>query len=112
MTREDLQRNIDECIEACDSIDSFYMTIKNKSGNITSNIWGKWYEFEEKSKEIESEFDELLIEKIIFYSRTHENMWVKNQLYDDLEMDSCDSHIHVNIPYINTDGKFYDLEKK
>ena len=110
MSREDLQRILDESTKDS-KVYSFYIRIKD--GGISSNIWGKFSEFDEKTKDllIPDVKGDLPIEMLVLYFNYNSNVWIKNPEYDILEMGTWESHICINVPYIGMNGDFFFFEE-
>lgn len=117
MKKELLYELIEKCQADTNRIESFYITYK-ETENITTNKWGKFVNFDAIITELEKcaikyEIPEATvynIERIIFYSNSNANAYVKNPWWDMMYDDWDDEYVHLNIPYVNLDGKIIDLE--
>lgn len=117
MKKELLYDLIEKCQEETGRIESFYITYK-ETENITTNKWGKFANFDSVITELEKcatkyEIPDVTlynIERVIFYSNSNANAYIKNpswcMTYDEWE----DEYIHLNIPYVDLEGKIIDLE--
>ena len=117
MKKELLYDLIEKCQEATGRIESFYISYK-ETENITTNKWGKFVNFDSVITELEKcatkyEIPDVTlynIERVIFYSNGNANAYIKNPFWRISEDDWEDEYVHLNIPYVNLDGKIIDLE--
>jgi hypothetical protein len=113
MKSEHIKKSIKEYESYGNKVYGFYVTYK-ETENITCQRWGKMEEFDKILSEIESSQmciqGELPVEKFIIYSgeqyRWQCLVFIKNPLWDCVNMDSEDSHTNVVVPYIAEDGWF------
>ena len=108
MTYDDLKYEIGQLPE----ILAYYIRY-NETDNITTNVHGKYPgEFDkhiEHIREIAKNKEDLPICMIVFYHDMNANAYVRNGLWNGIDHESFDSHCHINIPYIGSDGKFYEF---
>ena len=99
-------------MESMPEILAYYISYK-ETENITTNVHGEYPgEFEKHMAhivEIAEVKSDLPIERIVFYHDGNANAYVRNELWDRVDGDGCDSHIHINIPYIGPIGSFYEF---
>lgn len=113
MKREHLLERIRDYESYGNKVYGFYVTYKY-TGNITTQKWGKIYEFNETLDEIEKSptciQGELPIERLIIFSgeryRWQCLVFAKNPLWDWVNDESEDSHVEVVVPYVSEDGWF------
>ena len=118
MKKELLYEFIEKCQEATGRIESYYITYK-ETENVTANKWGKFVNFDSVITELEKcatkyEIPDVTlynIERVIFYSNSNANAYVKNPWWDMTCDDWEDEYIHLNIPYVDLEGKIINLEK-
>lgn len=111
MTYDELKYDM----ESMPEILAYYISYK-ETENITTNVHGEYPgEFEEHMAhivDIAEVKSDLPIERIVFYHDGNANAYVRNGLWNGIDCESFDSHCHINIPYIDGDGKFYEFSNK
>ena len=99
-------------IETVPEIVGWFLSVR-ESENITSNHHGKNIEeFKRLVREADKNSDpegNVPIIHFVFFHDGHANSFMENKLWNALDYETYDSHLHANVPYIGEDGEFYNF---
>lgn len=107
MTLEEIKHEIGEVPE----ILAWFASVR-EAENIISNFHGKEVgEFEKLMERMNEKSDpngNVPVIHFVFYHDGHANSYIENRLWNALDYETWDSHVHANVPYIWTDGNFFN----
>ena len=107
MTLEEIKNEIKEVPE----ILAWFASVREHE-NIISNFHGKsvneFVSLMERMNEKADPKGNVPVIHFVFYHDGNANSYIENNLWDAFYDDTWDSHQHANVPYIWSDGNFYN----
>lgn len=107
MTLKEIKQEIKEVPE----ILAWFASVR-ECENIISNFHGKevgdFVKLMERMNEKSDPNGNVPVIHFVFYHDGNANSYIENKMWTALYDDTWESHVHANVPYIWTDGEFFN----